>query len=310
VAAASPRVDVIIPTRNRPSLTIEAVDSVRGQTFDDWHLWVVDDDSDDDTVARLEDHLAGDPRVTVVARTSRGGANPARQAAFECGTAPLVATCDSDDLWAPEKLARQVAAYDLHARRRRHVGPVLCWHRAVDLQGHQLGVVLRPRLRRWWHPFTQFNTSTPLIPRSLLESAGGFASTDPYRWNTTDHLDLFLRLTHNSSLLVVPDVLVWCRHHDGVRNSDRERTLEAADEAASLVDHFAADLSHRPAASAWLQAAVAGRYLEIGAHRQALIHGRQALRTADLVTSAAIAAHYGPWAARVATRHLLTPTTT
>lgn len=290
---------MIVPTRNRAGLTVEAVDAVRAQTFTDWHLWVVDDASDDDTPAVLERHVAGDPRVTILRRSVRGGANPARQTAFEASAAPLVATCDSDDLWEPTKLHRQIGAWDLEHRRRGRVGPVVSWHDAVDAEGHRRGRVLRPRRHRSWHPFTLFNTSTPLVSRALLTEAGGFAPAVPYDLRTTDHLDLFLRLTDRRTLIVVPEVLVHCRHHDGPRNSDGERTVDAADEAAALLARVDADLAaRRPATRAWLHAAVAGRYLELGDRRRAQSFAATALGAAGPGTTAAILAHYGPWALR------------
>jgi glycosyltransferase involved in cell wall biosynthesis len=299
VGADGHRVDVIVPTRNRPRLTVEAVDAVRSQTFTDWHLWVVDDASDDDTVAHLARHLDGDRRVTILRRGRRGGANPTRQTAFEVSDAALVATCDSDDLWEPTKLARQVDAWDTEHRRSGRVGPVLSWHDAVDAAGVRRGDVLRPRRSRRWHPFTLFNTSTALVSRELLIEAGGFAARDPYPLRTTDHLDLFLRLTRGHPLVVVPEVLVHCRHHHGPRNSDGERTLDAAEEAEMVLRWFDAELAAgRPATRAWLHAAVAGRYLESGAPRRAAPFAATALRAGGPGTSTAILAHYGPWALR------------
>src|SRR5438270_1752287 len=97
-------VDVIIPTRNRLAYTIEAVDSVRAQTFTDWHLYVVDDASDDGSAEELAGALAGDLRITVIRRATRGHSNATRQTGFEASNADLVALLDSDDLWHPSKL--------------------------------------------------------------------------------------------------------------------------------------------------------------------------------------------------------------
>lgn len=310
VGGSGHRVDVIIPTRNRPDLTAQAVAAVQAQTYADWHLWVVDDASDDDTPERLDHLAASDDRISVLRRPFRAGANPARQAAFEASDAPLVATCDSDDLWELDKLARQVAAHDAEQARAGVVGPVLCWHDTIDEHGRPRGAMPRPHRSRRWHPFIQFNTSTPLLPRPLLEQAGGFAPTEPYPWRTTDHLDLFLRLTRRASFVVVPEVLVHCRHHPGARNSDGERTLAAAEEAEALLHAIEADLTSRPATRAWLQAAVAGRFLELGQTRRAAPFGRRALRAAGPATTVALIAHYGPWVARRQIEGLLSGTRT
>ncbi len=292
--------DVIIPTRNRPDLTLEAVAAVRAQTYPHWHLWVVDDASTDETPDRVEAAVSGDQRVSVIRLPRRIGANPARQVALDRSDAPLVATCDSDDLWTPDKLARQVLAHQRAgaADAIGRVGPVICWHDARDLDGSRRGPVLRPRLSRRWHPFTQFNTSTPLFERELLVDSGGFTPTDPYRWHTTDHLDLFLRTTRHRSLVVVPEVLVHCRHHGGERNSDAERTLESAAEAEALLTALAPGLMGRPSTLAWLNASVAGRYLEAGDQATAAAFLAAALRQAPPQTATAMVAHYAPWALR------------
>lgn len=291
---------MIIPTRNRPELTLEGIESVRAQSFGDWHLFVVDDASTDDTVARVCEAVSGDNRVTVLRRDRQGGANPARQYAFERTGAPLVAICDSDDLWEPAKLRRQVDEWDAAAY---DPGLVLCWHDAVDAAGNRMGEVLGPRRSRRWHPFTIYNTSTPLISRRLLDDVGGFASGSPYPWRTTDHLDLFLRLTRRHSGITVPEVLVHCRHHSGPRNSDGEHTASAAEESLAVLRASAKEVADRPRLRAWMEAWVASRYVELGEFRSARPHAAAALRVGGPRTAARMIAHYGPWTAREVYRH-------
>lgn len=286
---------MIVPTRNRPVLTAEAVASVQAQTYDDWHLHVVDDASDDDTVEHLEALAADDDRITVHRRSTRGGGNPARHTALLASGAPLVATCDSDDLWEPTKLARQVDRWDEAGARSEPVGVVLCWHDAVDAAGLPTRDV--PRSGRRWHPFTAFNTSTPVFDRRVLEDAGGFAPPGRYPLRTTDHVELFLRVTRRAPMVTVPEVLVHCRHHHEARNSDGERTLAAADEARDLLGLVEGDVDD-PTARAWLNGWVAGRYVELGEGRAARPYVIAALRSDGPVTAARLLAHYGPWALR------------
>jgi glycosyltransferase involved in cell wall biosynthesis len=298
VGGSENRVDVIIPTCNRPALTADAIASVRAQTYDDWHLYVVDDASDDDTPAHLQRIADSDPRITVIRRMIRGGGNPARQTALEASGAPLVALCDSDDLWDPAKLERQVDRWDASTSDGQDVAIVLCWHDAVDADGSRRGEVLGPRAGRRWHPFTAYNTSTPLISRRLLEEIGGFAPSPRYPLTTTDHVELFLRLTSAHSTVTVPEVLVHCRHHRGVRNSDGQCSPAAAVEAEALVLDVDADVGDRPETRAWLHAWVAGRYINVGDSRRAKPYMATALRVGGPATGARILAHYGPWVVR------------
>jgi glycosyltransferase involved in cell wall biosynthesis len=102
----APLVSVVIPFHDAGAYLAEAVESALAQTHDRLELILVDDGSSDDgpTVAR---RYAG--RATLV-RQARGGAGPARNAGLRVARGELVAFLDADDLWAPEKVARQVAA--------------------------------------------------------------------------------------------------------------------------------------------------------------------------------------------------------
>src|SRR3954471_3034996 len=153
--------DVVITTRNRPSLTVDAIESVRRQTFTDWRLFVVDD-SDDDTADRSAAAAAGDPRVTIIRREDPRGASAARQTGLDHGAAPLVAILDSDDVWLPQKLERQLQTWETERAADPTVGVVFCLHRARNLNGRPRAGVPHERSRRWT-PFQLFNTSTALI---------------------------------------------------------------------------------------------------------------------------------------------------
>jgi glycosyltransferase involved in cell wall biosynthesis len=102
-------VSVVIPTYNRRAMVREAVESVLAQRDASFELIVVDDGSTDGT---LED-LAQLDRVTVE-RTERRGPAAARNFGVAFARAPLLAFLDSDDLWAPDKLHRQLEFMRTH----------------------------------------------------------------------------------------------------------------------------------------------------------------------------------------------------
>ncbi len=104
------RVNVVIPTRNRPKRTETAVRSALSQTFADLEVIVVDDGSTDDT----PDTVAGiaDSRLTLVRLEKKLGAPIARNLAIARARGEFIAFLDSDDAWFPEKIAEQVGAMD------------------------------------------------------------------------------------------------------------------------------------------------------------------------------------------------------
>ena len=100
-----PLVSVIIPTYNRAALVREAVASVTAQTFQDFEIVLVDDGSTDETL----EALAHWEDITVLRQTRRRGVAAARNLGAAAARGEWLAFLDSDDLWLPEKLARQMA---------------------------------------------------------------------------------------------------------------------------------------------------------------------------------------------------------
>ena len=99
---------VVIPSYNRSSMTVDAVNSVLGQTFRDFEIIVVDDGSTDDTEKMLSDF--GD-QISYHKQVNSGVAS-ARNNGIALSTGHYVCYLDSDDLWHPEKLAIYKAAID------------------------------------------------------------------------------------------------------------------------------------------------------------------------------------------------------
>jgi teichuronic acid biosynthesis glycosyltransferase TuaG len=104
-----PLVSIITPSWNVEGLIGETIASVQAQSFADWELLIADDCSTDSTAAVIESHAASDPRVRLIRQPRNGGPALARQAAIEQAQGRFIAFLDSDDLWLPAKLERQIA---------------------------------------------------------------------------------------------------------------------------------------------------------------------------------------------------------
>lgn len=92
--------------------TLEAaVKSVQAQTFGDWELLLVVDALSRDRTAEIAKKLAAaDPRICLIGGLPRGGCAYNRNAAMRLARGRYLAFLDSDDLWRPGKLERQLAA--------------------------------------------------------------------------------------------------------------------------------------------------------------------------------------------------------
>ncbi len=100
-----PEVSVIIATYNRGPFLEEALESVLSQTYRDYEVIVVDDGSTDDTPERL---LKYSDKIKVLRIDHTGKPSIARNVALAQASGRLLAFLDSDDLWLPAKLERQV----------------------------------------------------------------------------------------------------------------------------------------------------------------------------------------------------------
>ncbi|MFQ5461309.1 MAG: glycosyltransferase family A protein [Phycisphaerae bacterium] len=126
-----PNVTIVIPTYNRSSLLPRALHSVLRQTVSDWEVLVIDDGSIDDTpevVRHLATRFGG--RLQYV-RRPHGGASAARNAGIDRARGRFVAFLDSDDVFGPTKLERQLALFAL----RPELGLVYSDFSAINLEG-------------------------------------------------------------------------------------------------------------------------------------------------------------------------------
>jgi glycosyltransferase involved in cell wall biosynthesis len=250
-----PDVSVVIPTHNRRQLLGQALRSALRQTGIEVEVVVVDDGSTDgtaDAVAALRDdriRLVRHPRPVGVAVARNAGANLAR------GT--WVALLDDDDLWAPDKLSRQLASASAAHARWAYAGVV-----EIDGEGRLLGGGPPPSpeellagLRR--RNLMPAGSSNVVVRSDVLTSSGGF---DPDLRHMADW-DLWLRLAALGPPAAVSAPLVAYRLHPGQATLDTAGMLA---EARVLEARHGAD---RTAVLRWM----AWSQLRMG-HRRAALH--------------------------------------
>lgn len=102
-------VDIVLPVYQGKQWLRQAVDSALAQTYAHWQLTIVDDASPDDTLAYAQALYGGNEQIRFLRLEVGRRAPGARMAALAGGEGGLIAFLDQDDVWHPEKLARQVA---------------------------------------------------------------------------------------------------------------------------------------------------------------------------------------------------------
>lgn len=101
-------VSIIMPSYNTAKFISETIESVLAQTYTNWELIIVDDCSTDDTDAVVRPYLADD-RIRYIKNEKNSGAAVSRNRALREAKGKWIAFLDSDDLWLPEKLEKQIA---------------------------------------------------------------------------------------------------------------------------------------------------------------------------------------------------------
>lgn len=99
-----------MPTYNRAHLIGETIDSIRKQTFTNWELLIMDDGSDDNTEEIIVQY--NDKRIQFNKAVRTGEVSKLKNTAIKKARAELIAFIDSDDLWHPTKLEKQLAAME------------------------------------------------------------------------------------------------------------------------------------------------------------------------------------------------------
>ena len=206
-----PLVSVCIGAYNRKDTIRECVDSALGQTWKNKEVVVVDDASTDGTREILQSY---GNRIRLICRETNSGICPVtRNQAVEASNGQYVAFLDSDDVWYPEKLEKQVAFLELHP------DIPLCHTLCNILDGvsqivgvrHGAGVVpstgwiFERLLDHCW-----ITISTVMVRKSLFSEIGRFNEGEPYGKLGEDH-EFFLRVAKKHPIGLVEEILAGFR---------------------------------------------------------------------------------------------------
>ena len=101
-------VSIIMPSYNCGRYVEDTIRSVQKQTYQNWEIIFVDDFSTDDTVSRVLSMRENDSRISLYHNVRNRGAAISRNNALRHAKGRWIAFLDSDDLWEPEKLEKQI----------------------------------------------------------------------------------------------------------------------------------------------------------------------------------------------------------
>lgn len=219
---STPRLSIIIPTYNHAHFLRAALDSIRAQTFGDWEAVVINNFSEDDTVAVVESY--DDPRIRLVNFDNHGIIAAARNYGLSLIQAPLVAFLDSDDFWYPEKLQccihKLAQGYDLVCHAEVWVGP------GERRRTVRYGPEARATYESLLLDGNCISTSAVVVRREWLERVGRFSVQQEFV--TAEDYELWLKLARDGARIgFVDEVLGEYMIHEANQSRVALRNMHA-----------------------------------------------------------------------------------
>lgn len=218
----NPVVSIVIPAFNAAGTIAEALASVRAQTFADYEVIVVDDASNDDTVAVANSESSSSPNYRIISLPSNRGPATARNAGISAARGEWIAFLDGDDAWLPWKLELQFEMVKAHDTCDAFCGTSVAMGVPVPLPhaGIQSGLV-RTFTTRELAIRNEVATSTVLVRKIAVERAGLFDE----QFRGPEDYDLWMRLAAKSPIMKLDYPLSHYRHMEGSLSRDDRKFL-------------------------------------------------------------------------------------
>lgn len=246
-------VSIIIPAYNPGEFLRQAIESVHAQTYTNWELIVIDDNSSEDLSWVSRDF----PRTRYI-RQSHGGVSVARNNGILHTSAPLISFMDQDDLWRPQKLEHQVAALhrvldaavcfcDLEVinadvkfadMRNSEKAETLTAKEIVVLDGAKKSAKNAGELSNV-HRSIQFFSSQFIVPSTVMLRRSALSTSgllDPFIPFSGDY-DLLIKLGARHKIIRVPAADVLYRKH---ANNFSDQYQVGRQEVSALIARYRA----------------------------------------------------------------------
>jgi len=152
-------VSIITPCYNSSKYIAQMMDSVLAQTYPNWELLITDDCSTDNSREIVQSYCEKDPRIKLFILENNSGAGVARNKSIEEAKGRYIAFLDSDDLWRPEKLEKQ-----LEFMQKNNYKFVTCQTLVIEEDGSLSGFSRRlPKVSSWLEKYINFIGTSAVV---------------------------------------------------------------------------------------------------------------------------------------------------
>ena len=222
-----PRISVIMASYNHAKYVRKAIESVLAQSIQDFEIVVTDDASDDDTVAEIR--TIADARISLAVLPENRGACTAMNASIARAHGEFIAVLNSDDIFLPGKLSRQLRYLD----ENPGIAAVFTWPAFIGEEGgpfvaadHKDGALrhVPNRARHEWLRHFFFNGNalchpSVMIRRQCLDEIGPY---NPALAQLPD-LEMWIRLLRHHEIHLIEEPLTAFRIRENNRNASAAR---------------------------------------------------------------------------------------
>jgi glycosyltransferase involved in cell wall biosynthesis len=206
---SNPEVTILLPVYNGEKYLKEAIDSILAQTFTNFEVIIIDDNSNDRS--RAITASCQDPRLRTINNEQRAGLTQSLNQGLRMARGRYIARMDADDIAAPERLEKEVRFLDDHP----DIAVVGSAISLINDTGEEIGSYTYPQTSgqiRWCMLF--FNPvahPTVMMRKDVINQVGGY---NEKIWYVEDY-ELWCRMTPIAKFWNLKDKLVYHRMHKG-----------------------------------------------------------------------------------------------
>lgn len=191
-------ISIVIPTYNRPELLKKAIQSVLDQTYTNFEIIIIDDSSTKDNEKNIKSF--NKKNIIYIKNKTRKGGGYSRNIGIKKAKGEFIAFLDDDDEWMPQKLEKQLKAFN-----NPKLGIVVCY--SLDKRYDRVRISKPPENVDHKYLLKSFNlssTSTYMVKKEILDKVGYFDTKLP----SAQEYDLALRITKYYTVKTVPEILM------------------------------------------------------------------------------------------------------